>query len=462
VLSNDAPTRRVVLGRGRETGARVIRIPVNWRSYVTAAPATHFDASDPRSPEYRFGLLDGAVRDAVSAGLQPMLVVSHAPAFAEAPHRWPYAYPGSWAPDPHALEQFAVALARRYDGLFADPSMSGALLPRVSMFQAWNEPNLGRYLEPQWVVANGRWQAFSPLMYRQMVSAFYSGIKAVEPRDVVVAAGVAPLGDADGAGRMAPLRFLRTLLCAQPGAKRQAGRCDEPAHFDVLAFHPLSIENPDKSATSSLDVSIADASKVTATLQLAERLHTVLPVTKKQVWVTELNWESAPQSAHGVPPRLQAAWISRALHRLWVARVDLVVWQFLLDPYPSLTLALPTGGTVKISRPAGLYSSSPAGPAGARPKPFLRGFELPFDPLRVDHHRVRVWALLGDPSRRAALQRMHARRWRTIARLRSDRRGVINSLVRIDGSARLRLLSGVSASASARVGKRRARFGAAR
>ena len=80
-----------------------------------------FDASDPASPAYDFTAVDAAVRETVAAGLTPLLVVLRAPAFAEAPHRWPYAYPGSWAPNPAAFGEFATAVARRYDGSFPDP-----------------------------------------------------------------------------------------------------------------------------------------------------------------------------------------------------------------------------------------------------------------------------------------------------------------------------------------------------
>ncbi len=114
-----------------------------------------------------------AVRGAASAGVTPLLVVSHAPAWAEAPGRWPYAYPGSWSPSPAALEAFAAALARRYDGSYPDPAAPGQPLPQVRALQAWNEPNLARYLEPQWVVQNEHWSAFSPLAYRQLLNGFY-------------------------------------------------------------------------------------------------------------------------------------------------------------------------------------------------------------------------------------------------------------------------------------------------
>ncbi len=445
--------RELSMTRVREAGASVVRIPVDWRSIVAEEPPPGFQADDPASPGYRFAPIDAAVLSAVSAGLEPLLVVSHAPTFAEASPRWPYAYPGSWAPSPTALKEFATALARRYNGSFPDAGALGGVLPRVKLFQAWNEPNLTRYLEPQWVVEEGHWASFSPLLYREMLNGFFSGVKSVEPSDVVIAAGVAPNGDREGVGRMQPVRFLQELLCLGDGGGRDAKRigakhsrvnCPDPAHFDVMDYHPLSVGDPDLPAVSSLDVSISDAAKVTGLLGRAERLHTFVPDTAKPLWVTELNWESAPQASQGVPTYLQAQVISRALHRLWIAGVSLVAWQFLVDPYPGVRAATPTGGTFEYPRPAGLYSAGIGGnPESAQPKPFLQGFSFPFDPLRVNAKQVRVWALLMHPRQLVLLQReRRGGEWGTVARLRANRDGVLNVLVSLRGALRLRLQSG--------------------
>jgi hypothetical protein len=465
LLSEEARVRELELTRIRDTGARTARIPVSWREFVAAAPPRDFQARDPASSAYRFARLDASVKSVAAAGLQPLLVIAHAPAFAEAPHRWPYAYLGSWAPNPTALEEFAAALARRYDGSFPDPATPGRMLPRVRLFQAWNEPNLARYLAPQWVATGGRWRAFSPLLYRQLLNAFYAGVKSVQPADVVISAGVAPNGEPAGEGRIAPVAFLREMLClgsagesvfSHPSVQKSdaishssAVLCPDPPHFDVLAFHPLSVGDPDLPAESSLDVSISDAAKIIGLLKQAEREGTALPDSVKPVWVTELNWESAPPAPGGVPDRLQAQWISRALHRLWVAGVGLVDWQFLIDPYPAERVNTPTGGIVEYQRPAGLYSAGAGGnPENALPKPFLRGFTFPFDPLRVDRGHVRVWALLMGPGQAVLLQRQgRGRVWRTIARLHADRSGVLNVLVSLAGAARLRLESGALSSA---------------
>lgn len=449
MLSEDVEVRTQTMSRIRSLGGKVARIPVDWRNVVEANPPAGFQARDPASPVYRFAQLDAAVRSAVAAGLQPLLVVSHAPDFAEAPHRWPYAYPGSWAPNPVALEEFAAALASRYDGAFPDSLHPGAALPRVRLFQAWNEPNLARYLEPQWVAIGRRWSAFSPQLYRQLLNGFYAGVKSVQPSDTVAAAGVAPEGEPAGVGAMAPVTFLERLLCLG----RAKSNCPQRPHLDVLAFHPLSVFDPDVPAVSRLDVAISDIGKVTGLLARAERQHTVLPAGSHPLWVTELNWESSPPSSTGVPEALQAAWISRALHRLWVAGVSLVDWQFLIDPYGGTPLASPDGSIDLYPRPAGLYAPGPEGDTAlARPKPFLQGFTLPFDPLRVNRRQLRVWALLMRGGQSALLQRQgHGGSWRTIARLRADRYGVINRLLRLSGAARLRLHAGKLDSASSSV-----------
>ena len=348
-----------------------MRIPVSWREFVAEAPPAGFQARDPASPGVPFARLDASVESVAAAGLEPLLVVSHAPAFAEAPHRWPYAYLGSWAPNPIALEEFAAALARRYDGSFPDPAAPGGVLPRVRLFQAWNEPNLARYLEPQWVAVEGRWSAFSPLLYRQLLNGFYAGVKSVQPADVVVSAGVAPNGEPAGEGRMAPVSFLRAMLClaapdaaiARPARTRRTSTCWRSTR--CRSATPIGRPRPRWTSRSPTP------RRSQGCCGRAERLHTALPAGAKPVWVTELNWESSPPAPAGVPARLQAAWISRALHRLWVAGVSLVDWQFLVDPYPAERASTPTGGLVEYQRPAGLYSAGVGGdPASALPKPF--------------------------------------------------------------------------------------------
>ena len=76
------------------------------------------------------------------------------------------------------------------------------MLPRIRLLQAWNEPNLSRYLAPQSVASGDRWRAFSPVVYRELLNAFYAAVKQAVPDDLVVSAGLAPNGDRAGTGRV--------------------------------------------------------------------------------------------------------------------------------------------------------------------------------------------------------------------------------------------------------------------
>ena len=245
----------VSLQRGARAGAQVARLPLNWA--LVQARRTPVDPTDPADPAYDFAETDALVRAAVRHGLTPLLRVGGAPAAHEAQPRWRFAAHGTWAPDPAAYGRFAVAVARRYSGRFDG-------LPRVRLYQAWNEPNLARFLQPQWIGVDGEWVAYSAPHYRRLLNAFYDGVKGVDRRNVVATAGTAPNGDPDGRGRMKPLRFWRSFLCLD-------APCADPPRFDVLAHHPLTVTNPDIPARDPGNVGVADFHALKALLPAGQR-----------------------------------------------------------------------------------------------------------------------------------------------------------------------------------------------
>jgi hypothetical protein len=425
MLSLDGAVRARAMGATGDLGASVVRIQMSWRGALPGAlPA---DASDPDDPAYDWAPQDAAVRSAVAAGLTPLLTIAHAPPYAEAPRRWRFAAAGSWAPRPSELAAFATAVARRYSGTWPDPARPGVVLPRVAAFQAWNEPNLPRYLSPQWIVRDGRWVSWAPEHYRRMLNAFAAAVRAVQPSATIVAAGLAPAGEgADGAGRMTPVRFLRALLCLGSSPSSGPVACPEKPNFDVLAFHPLSVGDPDRPAPSSLDVSVADVGKVTAILRSAEHHH-LLARRSPRLWITELNWSTDAIAA----PRRSAV-VGRGLHRLWAAGAGLVTWQFLEDP--------------ARGHRAGLRLRGTRGPLTGAPKPYARGFALPVDVTSVGHGRAAVWTVPSvDGVLRVEVRR--GRRWHTVGRVAHARRDhPLQVEVRGRAGARLRVVSGGVAS----------------
>jgi hypothetical protein len=432
VTAKDPRLAAVALARGARAGAAVARLPLLWPR-VERSDRPPADPTDPADPAYDFTLFDALVRSTVAAGLEPLVRIDEVPASHEAAGRWRFAGPNIWAPDPVAYGRFATAAARRYSGAFPDPLHPGATLPRVRLWQAWNEPNLPEFLQPQWVAVGDAWEAWSPAHYRRMLNAFYAGVKSVSRANVVATAGTAPNGDARaGVGRMTPVRFWQALLCLGTPPRITLEPCPDPAHFDVLVHHPLTVTDPDVAAANPQDVSIADLHKLKRLLAVAQRTGRVVPARGTRLWVTELNWDSRPPDPAGATDAQLTRWIPRALYRLWSEGVDLVAWQFLRDP------------PAKPDHPAGLYRIDPLAPGDPlrdRPKrAVIAAFRFPLTGVRRDSGHVGLWGLLPHPAAgRVAVQRRRAGRWRTLGHLRADRDGIVRGVVALRGRARLRL-----------------------
>src|SRR5436305_1954139 len=148
LIGPSAWTNPFWIDQARTEGAGLVRVNVSWAAVAPSSRPPGFDATDPTSPGYAFSTVDAEVRALSAAGLQVLINITGAPSWAEGPNRPSNVRPGTWKPDPAALAGFTQATARRYDGLFRDPSRPGAALPRVRYWQAWNEPNLGTYLTP--------------------------------------------------------------------------------------------------------------------------------------------------------------------------------------------------------------------------------------------------------------------------------------------------------------------------
>ena len=193
------------------------------------------------------------------------------------------------------------------------------------------------------------------------------------------------------------------------GARRGAS-CPDPPHFDVLAFHPLSVGDPDsRPRPRSMYRSPMPPRSQACSAGRTPR-HRAAGWCKARLGDRAQLGKRAPVAA-GVPGRLQAQWISRALHRLWIAGVSLVAWQFLVDPYPGVRAATPTGGTVEYQRPAGLYSAGLGWqPRKCTAQAVSTWLQLPVRPAARDRRQLRVWALLMHP-RHCTVGASRRRRW---------------------------------------------------
>ncbi|MEI7559755.1 MAG: hypothetical protein WCJ63_04115, partial [Actinomycetes bacterium] len=289
----------------KSTNAGIYRAQVNWSS---VAPTKPTDATNPNDAAYagHWAETDAIARLATTAGVRVLLNPLRAPAWAEGPNRPSTGYGaignkapdgGSWNPNAVAFGQFAKALAKRYDGTTPDPLNSSIMLPKVSLFEAWNEPNYKRYLTPQCSkghmtaknVCTSRGTIVAIGSYRGLLNSFYAGIKSVQPTATVLSAGTGPYGASSGGYEIDPQVFIRSVLClgGKSAAPTATGSCPVKASLDGVALHPYTLFGTPTTRASSLDgTSLGNTPDVRKALDLAVSKSRVSPAGPKQLWIT--------------------------------------------------------------------------------------------------------------------------------------------------------------------------------
>lgn len=346
------PEAAAAFRRVRGAGASVARLTVDWQAIAPTARGPAFAETNPAAPEYRWAAVDRQVKGAVAAGLQPLVSIAGAPSWAveEASRRGPY------KPDAAALGRFATAAATRFSGRFDD-------LPRVRYWQVWNEPNLNVFLTPQ----HDGTRPVSPDLYRGLVNRFAAAVHRVHADNLVVAGALSPFTVSGYAESVAPLRFMRDLLCVSGGAHPRP-TCTSRVEFDVWSHHPYTSGGPTRSARLPDDVSLGDLAEMHRLLDAAIAAHHVVHRTPVRFWVTEFSWDTRPPDPKAVPATLHARWVAEAMYRMWQAGVSLVVWFTLRDDPPPPDYDFQSG----------LWFRGAGGLATDRPKPALAAFRFPF------------------------------------------------------------------------------------
>jgi hypothetical protein len=402
------------IGRAVSEQAGIVRISVGWVGTAPSPRPAGFNPANPTSPGYSFSSLDAQIEKFSQAGLEVLLTLNTAPSWAEGPHMPRSATPGSWRPNATQFGLFAKAVATRYDGHFPDPKNPLQMLPRVSYWQGWNEPNLSYYLSPQWVKDGKSYVPASPGIYRGLENAFYKGVKSVSTSNYVVMAGTAPYGDAPGGQRMQPVAFYRSLFCLQGRVALRPTAC-QPTYFDAVDHHPYGIGGPLQAAFNPDDVSVPDIHKIARVLAAAERDGRALPRGHKAIWATEFGWNSKPPSPTGVPLQRQARWLEQGMYVLWEQGVDTVLWLLIVDQ-PQVPLA---DASFQAS---GLYTIS------GQAKPAATAFRFPFITTRLSSAAVRAWGR-SPATGQLQIEVRHGSVWRTLKRLQVSARQIFETTV---------------------------------
>jgi len=403
------PEANLAFAHTRAAGATAVRLPFEWAAIAPTRPAS---PANPSDPAYRWAEIDRQIRLARANGLQPILGLTGAPRWAQGtPSAQVPADPvqprflGPFRPDPVAFGQFAKAAALRYRGGFAG-------LPRVRLWQAWNEPNISHFLSPQFVGT----RPVSPAWYRRLLNQFATAVHGVHRDNVVITGGASAFAErADHAIAMAPLRFMRELLCLSAG-RRPKPTCRDRAQFDVWAHHPYTKGGPTTRAARPDEVSLGDLPELNRLLQAAVTAKKVVSRQPVRLWVMEFSWDTGPPDPHPLvtPIRLHTRWVAESLYRMWRSGVSLVTWFLIRDePYPASNFQ------------SGLYFRRPT-LALDQEKPAVAAFRFPFVAFRQGS-AVSVWGRTpGGKRSTIQVERRTANGWARVTSLRTDRYGIFS------------------------------------
>jgi Cellulase (glycosyl hydrolase family 5) len=412
------PDEGLALSRIRAAGMQMVSVPLSWPTVAPVQQPADWDPASPNDPNYDWSAADARIGQIVAAGLEPIVQVYEAPVWARLSPDVRVS-----PPRPDAFGEFLQAAAERYSGL-----NSG--LPRVRYWEIWNEPNLSLYFWPQFDFETSEFT--SPDVYRAMVNAAAAAIHGVHSDNVVIAGSTYPFGDNIPSvfaldKDWGPLKFMRRMLCIDDAGQPT---CDQTASFDVWSTHPYTAGGPTDHANQAYDVSLGDLGTMRDTLAAAVQAGHVKSTLPPRFWVSEFSWDSNPPDPCSPSLALLERWIPEAFYRMWASGIDTILWFKLMDDPMATSI-----------RQSGLYFNAPTF-AAAQLKPFGVAFRFPFVAL-LRGSGVYVWAHtpFGKPGV-VRIQQTVKGRWTQVRKLRTDRYGIAQAVLKANPSGRFRAILG--------------------
>jgi len=399
---------------------------LHWLRWDKVAPSAEPDAWNPTSPgddHYDWNEVDQRVISARNAGLQPLLQIFGVPEWAQRCKAPPDLYVAGGAPcnpSPEDVADFTRAAAKRFSGTFGG-------LPRVKYWQILNEPNLSIFFNPQF---NKAGKPVSPGLYRNILKKAYPAVKAGNPGNVVIAAGLAPFGQESG---LTPLDFARRLFCLDKRNRplRRAGACAGGVKLDAFDMHPYTEGSPDTKSQVPGNVSMGNLGELKSLLAAADRAKRIDGAGKRTpLWITEMSWDSKPPDPGGLPMRILTRWTAEAINRAWRVGVSKFFWYSLRDQSCG-------GIPCKFTTQSGLYFRGDSIEAD-RPKRSLEAFRFPVVAYSK-RHGANYWG--RTPTSERGLVILQFRRgggWRQVGRARANGDGIFRGFIRSKALARKR------------------------
>jgi hypothetical protein len=359
-LLGSESVRQQTLSELQGLGVQAIRMTMYWQDVAPSPNAKRRPSFDQTSPgSYDWGSYAQLADDVHAHGMRLLIDVT-----GPVP-QWATKGAKDHLTDPIPAEYaaFMTAVGRRFG-------------TDASAFSIWNEPNLVKFLAPQFA-PGGR--AVSPGLYRSLFFAGYNGLRAAGVKAPILAGETAPVGNPI---TVAPLRFLRGVLCLN-GHYRPTGHCVRlPA--DGWATHPYIRATFPTTLTGfgADDVPFGGIGRLVTALNRAAAAGMV--ARNLPIYLTEFGVESYPNTISGVSLSLQSDYRSIAEYLAYANPRVASFSQYLLTDSP------PTPGPAidRYQFQTGLYLY-----AGHKPKPSYASFRLPLV-VRRQSARVALWGLV--------------------------------------------------------------------
>jgi hypothetical protein len=244
----DGTSKEEVVGDVKQAGFNWMTHQVEWQTIETAPG------------QYDWSELDGIVSAGVSAGLNIMLSVAHAPAFYRSPTS------GLMPADPSTFNTFMQALASRYAG-------------QVQAYELWNEENLDREAGPGNV---------DPTTYLPLLEAGSTGARAGDSNAKVLLGAPSPTGANIPGSSIDDLTYLTQLYAINNG--------EAAGYFDIVSAHPSGFSNPPDCTPDTPECSLSggwnDDPSFFAFYRVGQYYNLMQQVGDggKQIWLTEYGY----------------------------------------------------------------------------------------------------------------------------------------------------------------------------
>jgi hypothetical protein len=314
-----------------QTNSTIMRLLVQWNLVAKTRPT---NATDPFDPAYIFDDVDEAVRAAQVADQEVMLTVAGTPSWANGGKN-----ANVMPTNVGDFTAFTRAIASRYSGRYMG-------YPFVRFWSIWNEPNLQRFLTPQF---NAAGKSVAPANYAKLAAAAYAGIKAGNPRAQIAVGETSARGTDKPAGLRpthSPGKFAELVAKANPRLK-----------FDAWAHHPYPSvpSSPPSQIVKWPNVSLTSLPRFDESLKTWFRRKSV------PIWVTEYGHQTKPPDALGVSYATQTAYIQQSISiATSLPFVHMFIWFVFQDDQgqPWESGVYTAGGAAKDASPARFTASA--------------------------------------------------------------------------------------------------------